>query len=1027
MQIYERNNKIIRIVMVLVLSLIIIGSAAQGIFKDNTSDPSKRSTGEQPKTIGYFRGESTFEWKDEFLDTSKIDGALSYNYDIGGGVIQMANTYEAWASYPEWERMKPISVMNTGADTLFDYVLDITIPYDGDMQIDFDDIRFADENSYSLTYWIGDLIWGVSVDMLVRIPELPAQETTTIYMFYGNPLVDDESDDTIFTWMEITDEDLRLSWTLYTEGAWDPDVAYGSSKFIVAWEEGAGPGYSPDQNHRLLQRQIHVRLLDTDGGNPIPDYPDDIDISTATSNYYHAENPSIAFSEDSQKFLVVWEENPTLYKYGVGIKGAFITTSGFDYYPFTICDPSYSGFQYYPCHNPCVAYDEQSDRFFVVWTKSDTSWDYDVYGKFYGPNGSQIGPQIHIASGSSYEGQPWVCSDNQGRFMVVYEEGVDASNGPFSLKAKLYEYDGGQVGGTIDVANGSSNTDNMFPSVSFNSVSENYLITWNTGDASSSDYNGAIKGMLLNENGNPLDTAIIQSGSVYKIANGVPYLGSRFFVTYDDDYGNLDSIWGRLIGSDGNVISNRPELSDDLDFDKGFANSVVGEGNIFVAWEDERLDLYTPPTEIRGSIWYCPQSTESQDISFVFGGEEELILEAIVVSIAIEPEDFIEWDEFSANATYVADTSLSFDILDGNGTILLLGDISPGEDLTNITESVIRLQARFNRDTPKNTSVLDSWLVLATVGSDIESPWTEIVFDPELPDGDNGWYVTPININLYAYDNDSIPENVTTYYRINGGDVETYEPESIIVLSTEGANNSIEFWSSDNAGNEELPHNIIEGIKIDTTSPFVTILEPPDLVFPGEIFINGTVTEYSSGSGIDRILIRINGELVFNATFSGENFVWFDWQFTADYGEIYDIHVEAYDKAGNKGEDHKTTICSDRGLYEPGCIYLFDNPKIGPLALLTNLDVSVAVDYGSLYIIIPEVHENATSIEFVAKQIILEHEFSTWDTNLSDGCSCEFDLPSLGFYKITAYAYDDENALLDEYLIISQMLVILLS
>jgi len=118
MQIYGRNNKIIRIMIVLVLSLIIIGSAAQGIFKDNTSYLSKRSTGEQstgeqPKTIGYSRGESTFEWKDEFLDTSKIDDALSYNYDIGGGVIQMANTYEAWASYHEWERMKPISVMGS--------------------------------------------------------------------------------------------------------------------------------------------------------------------------------------------------------------------------------------------------------------------------------------------------------------------------------------------------------------------------------------------------------------------------------------------------------------------------------------------------------------------------------------------------------------------------------------------------------------------------------------------------------------------------------------------------------------------------------------------------------------------------------------------------------------------------------------------------------------------------------------------------------------------------------------------------
>jgi len=1026
---YRLNNNISGIIFALVISIIFIGSAVQGVIREEQIIFSKIKTDGKNQMIGSILGESTFEWEDDFFDTSKIDDDLSYNYDIDivEGTVQMSNTYPAWDAYPEWERMKPISVHNSGDDALDDYVLDITIPYDNDMQSDFDDIRFADENSFPLTYWIGDVLYGGSADMLVRIPELPAQQTITIYMFYGNPLVGDESDDSIFTWSEITDEDLRLSWTMQTEGAWDPDVAYGNSKFIAAWEEGGGPGFSPDHSHRLVQRQIHVRLLDTDGENPIPEYPDDIDISTTSSNNYHAENPSISYSEDSDKFLVVWEENPTLARYAVSIKGAYVTPTGVDYYPFTIWEPLYQDLQYYPNYDPCVAYDEQSNRFFVVWSRSNTNWNFDVYGAFYWPNGGQIGDEIHIATGSYYQGQPWVCSDNLGHFLVVYEEGVSSSNGPFHVKGKLYEYDGDQIGDEIDIATGTSSIDNIFPSVSFNDISMKYLVTWNTGDASSSDYNGVINGLLLNENGDTLDSLTIQSGSVYKISNGFPYLGERFFVTYDDDYYDVNAIWGRLVTSDGIVLSNRPELSDDLDFDKGFANSCVGEGNVFVAWEDERLDLYLPPTEIRGSVWTCPQSTGSEDVSYGFGNEAELILDSALVSVEIIPEDLIEWTEFSANATYPESAAIDFDIMDGNGTTVLIEGISPGEDISSVTDDSIRIQARFSRDTPKNTSVLDIWGVTALIGSDIEPPWTNITLDPSYPNGENGWYISPIYINFTAFDNDSVPENVTTFYKINDGDVEEYDPGSIIVLSTEGTDNSIEYWSADNAGNEELPHNIIEDIKIDISEPAITIVEPPDIVYPGEITINGTITEYSSGSGVDRMIIKIDNEQVYNKTYNGEQSVFFETQFIADIAEIYDIYVESYDLAGNNAQDQKTVTCSDRGLYETGCIYIFDNPKIGPLPFLVNRGYAIAVDYDSLYITVPGIHENASSVKFAAKQKILEHELTTWDNNVSDGVSCEFDLPLLGIYRITASAYDSEDVFLEEYLVIEQMLVIILS
>ncbi|MFO7677287.1 MAG: DUF2341 domain-containing protein [Thermoplasmatota archaeon] len=1025
---YKKNNNFFRTCVAIALTLLIVASFAQGLFKDFQNSNGIEIV-EQQVSIQQVssNGGSTFTWFDEFMDSSKIDGALSSNYILSNGSIVMKNTYECWDVYADWQRMKPIIVTNSGSETIENYVIELTIAYDSDMQLNFNDVRFTDETGTPLTYFIVDVENGVSAQMLVRIPLIPAFETTTLYMFYANPSVGNESDNTIFTWNRLTSgEDTRLSWTWQTQGAWDPGVSYGGGKFIVAWEEGIGPAYSSNQNHRLNPRQIRLRLLDTDGGNPIPEYPSAINISTAGTTNYHAENPKIAYSPSSDKFLVVWDENPTLYKWGVGIKGALITPSGFNYWPFTIATPLYSGLQYYPCYDPCVAYDEFSNRFFVVWSQSDTSWNYNVYGKFYGPNGGQIGSQVTIASGSLSQVQPWVCSDNQGNFMVVYEEGNHPSTGPFSLKAKIFDYTGVQVGSTIHIATGTSSTDNLFPHVSFNEVSNKYLVTWNTGKASNNNFNGLIYGMLINQNGVPEGSFIIQSGTMYKVATSVPYLGSRFFVSYDSGFWDLNHIWGQLVNSDGIKVSNRPQLSENLPFNKEWARSVAGEGNIFVAWEDDRLDFNTPPTEIRGSIWTCPQSTESSDISYSYGNEITRVLQAAVVSVVIEPEDFIEWINFSVSATYVSGATLKFNILDENATIILLEDISSGEDLSLIENASIRLQALFSRPKPTVTPVLDSWSVKALIGSDIQPPWTEIFMDPVAPDGQNGWYISPIEIGFVAYDNDTSPENVTTYYRINAGSVLEYEPGSIIVLSTEGANNSIEYWSIDSAGNEELPHNLIGNISIDLTAPFVTLYGLEDIVSPGIVSINGSATEYLSGSGIDRILIRINGELAVTVNGSGENSVDFLWEFTAEIGEVYTIAVEVYDIAGNYIVERKTVTCSERGIYEIGYIYLFDNPKIGPIELLRSLELAAAVQYEGLYVLCSDVHPNASTVKFVAKQQFMEYEFYVWDTNLSDGCSAVLNLPMLGLYEISAHVYDEDNVLLQQIQIIKRMAVLIL-
>jgi hypothetical protein len=970
-------------------------------------------------------GGSTYQWEDFFNDQTKIDTGLSYNLSIDTtqGTISMANTYPAWTAYPNWIRLKPIVITNSEPSTLYQYLIDLIINYDDEMQIDFDDIRFADKDGYPLTYWIAQKTPGLSAQIYIRIPELNSGQTT-IYLFYGNPTALSASDQTIFTWSESTGEDLRVSWTLTTEGAWDPHISDGNLQFLTAWEEGEGPEYTPDQSHRLIRRGIHGRLYDNNGSNPIPPYPNDFGISELSS-INHAENPSIAYSEDSNKYFVIYEENPTINRWRIYIKGALVRPDGFVYSPLTISIPLQGGTQYFPCNDPSIAYDTHSNRFFIAFSKSDTTWNYNLLGKFFDPNGNQIGSQIQIGATLNYEGQPWVVSDNQGHFLVVYEEGVHATNGPFNLIAKLYDYNGNQIGNTITVATGTSSKDHIFPSVTYNPISSQYCIVWNTGDSSSGDLSGEIRAQIIDNIGNVEHDVVVQSGLVYKIPDVVPYLNDLFFVSFDDDYTDVNSIQSRIITKDGVVVNNSVELSDGLyGFEKEVANLAVSGSNIIVVWEDDRLTLNIPPTEIRASVWQCDQEMGYSTVSAVVGNEKTRILDAVLMSVIIAPDDLVEWNEFIANVTMAYGTSVAFNIYDDAGTTELMSNLNPGDSLSSLSEPAIRLHAVFNRILPTNSSILDSWGVNATVGSDIEPPWTEGTFYPDAPNGENDWYVTPINISLIAYDNDSPPENVTTFYQINSGQAMIYQPGTFIMFDVEGEDNTFEYWSEDNAGNVEDPHNVVTNLKIDYTDPFVTIEEPPDIVQPGDVSVNGTVTEYTAGSGIAQIRIRINDETVYDSSYN-TSFTWFEWIFSASYGESYDIHVMAFDYAGNLGQDRRLIVCSERGIYEPGYLYLFDNPKTGPLQLLSTLNMAVAIDQDYLYVVLQQVHPNASTVVFTAHKLILDQINTFTDDDLSNGAS--YDLPlSSGLYELSATSYNSQGGKIGEYVIISKMLVFLL-
>jgi len=983
----------------------------------------------EKKGVGGLRDGSTLVWEDEFLDESKIDQGLSEHILVNTsvGIVSMENTFPAWVD-PSFIRMKPITVLNAGQTTLTEYDANITVQYDPDMQSDFDDLRFTDAVGNQLSYFKLSKTNHVVANFLVKIPTVPPGQTT-IFMFYGNPTASDQSDfNDIFTWRDRTGPDTMISFKAVTEGAWDPDVEYGGNRFLVTWEERLGPediGLPLPHYERTIPGVIHGRSYDVNGSDPIPDNNSDIDVSDPAENStFHAENPSTAFG--TGKFFVAWEQNPAnqpLQRYESDIKGALVSPDGQVTFRFTICSAVYGQF------NPQVAYDSASNRFLVVWADARNGYDdYDVHGRLYNSNGYPIAADFPIAYDPNYQGDPWVCSDNAGHFLIVYEDGADASIGPFSLYAYRYDSNGNRLGPKITVAIGGPTVDYIFPAVSYNPTVERYLITWNDGDISvdptiRDSYDGNIWGKILNKTGSVVrDNYIIELGTSYIRSDSVPYFDTMFYTAYNGIVSGNQDIYGRLISSDGTVMTNQQELSDGSSVNVDWISLAQGAGRMFATWEDER-DVMSLYADAFGYVWRTVQSIGDSNITISIGQEVPLITSAKLMSIQIRPEDFREWRNVFFQHTIPSTTTITYDIMDQSGTVVLKPNVHSGQNVSDVTASSIRLRATMTRVSAHLSPFIDSWNISAVVGSDISAPSTTVTFIPSAPDGNNSWYISPVTVVFNVTDVDSDPENITTYYSINGHVPEVYHPETPPVIITNGLDNSLEYWSNDSI-NEET-HHFVLGIKIDTAPPMITIHTPPDIIPPGSATINGSVIEYTTGSGVREVKITMNEETVFDAEYSGESTVWFEWNFTADRGETYDIFVEAWDEAGLKMEDRRTVVCPDRGVYETGYLYLFDNPKYGPMKLLVALGLSIAVDYDTLYVLLPGLSTEATSVKFVATQLFLQKEFIFWDRNMTDGCSTDLLVP-FGLYQITAYAYDSGNNLIQEYPIVTKMLILLL-
>lgn len=243
----------------------------------------------------------------------------------------------------------------------------------------------------------------------------------------------------------------------------------------------------------------------------------------------------------------------------------------------------------------------------------------------------------------------------------------------------------------------------------------------------------------------------------------------------------------------------------------------------YYSWYNAYLEVC-----IYGNYWNDLFYEEAQPGYYRDNMDDKLIL---TFNLSNAYEAFLEWDQnYSFAGMYPDDYGL-VEILTGSGwktLFIVQGDTGGawGHMRLDITDYVgggelanIRFKFISNDTVTGEGWKLRNFCVDGKV--DVGMPTTTCTFNPVTPDGNNGYYVSPVTITLTATDDKGI---AATYYRIDGGAwVEYAAPITINIDGT----HSVDYYSLDVDGNKEPTHST-GTFKIDLTAPTVGTAVPKE-------------------------------------------------------------------------------------------------------------------------------------------------------------------------------------------------------
>ncbi len=136
----------------------------------------------------------------------------------------------------------------------------------------------------------------------------------------------------------------------------------------------------------------------------------------------------------------------------------------------------------------------------------------------------------------------------------------------------------------------------------------------------------------------------------------------------------------------------------------------------------------------------------------------------------------------------------------------------------------------------------------------------ELITDDTAPtttdNYDGLWHNTDFAITLTAVDD--LSGVAETYYKINGGQINSVKLDGQPQIMIEGANNKLEYWSTDKDGNVEV-HVILAGIKLDRTPPTGSIAINNNVTYTTSTSVTLSLTTADATSGVYQVRYSNDG------------------------------------------------------------------------------------------------------------------------------------------------------------------------